>query len=243
MREVSLSYGAEEVLHDIDLEVRPGEVVALVGPSGAGKSTLLSLANASFLPDAGTVALLGEDSTTLRSRSARRRVRARVGTVQQSPQLPGSLQVVHNVNAGRIGSWSFGRSLWSLVHPLGVDEVQAALDDLGIGHLTRARTDTLSGGQQQRVAMARVLVQRPALMLADEPVSAVDPAWSRRVLELLLRLAGEGAGVLVAIHDIDLALESVTRVVGLRDGRIRFDLPPTEVDAARLADLYDLLDR
>ncbi len=243
MVDVSLRYGDESVLRDVTLRVSPGEVVALIGPSGAGKSTLISLANGSLLPNAGRVEILGEDSARLQARSVRRRVLTRVGTVQQQPQLPGSLQVVHNVNAGRVGSWSFSRSLWSLMRPSGVAEVQHALDELGIGSLTRARTDTLSGGQQQRVALARVLVQRPDLVLADEPVSAVDPAWSREVLSLLTRLADGGAAVLVAIHDIDLAMESVTRVVGLRSGRIAFDLAPAEVDAARLADLYDFTDR
>ncbi len=240
---MSLSYGALEVLHRVDLQVEAGEVVALVGPSGAGKSTLLSLANATLLPDHGRVSVRGEDTRDLRRRKARRRVLSEVGTVQQQPQLPGSLQVIHNVNAGRLGRWSLAKAMWSLVRPRGGDEVDAALRQLGIGDLSRARTETLSGGQQQRVALARVLVQRPLLVLADEPVSAVDPAWSREVLGLLAALASQGAAVLVAIHDIDLALESVSRVVGLRAGQIQFDLGTASVDAGRLSDLYELIDR
>ena len=237
---VSLRLGMTEVLRDVNLAVTAGELVALIGPSGAGKSSLISVANATVLPTEGVVHLFGEDTRSLIGRAARRRVRSRVGTVPQQPQLPGRMQVIHNVNAGRLGTWSTARALGSLIRPSGVTEVESALNRLGIGDLMRARTDTLSGGQQQRVALARVLVARPSLVLADEPVSAVDPAWSREILGVLSMLATEGAAVLVAIHDIHLALESVTRVVGLRAGQVAFDQPTSEVDATQLAALYDL---
>ena len=243
LHDVSLRVGTTDILTRINLRVDAGELVALIGPSGAGKSSLISVANASVLATGGTARLFGEDARTLRGRGARRRVRSRVGTVQQQPQLPGSLQVVHNVNAGRLGTWSLARSLWSLLRPTNTGEVQAALRRLGIADLMHARTDTLSGGEQQRVALARLLVARPSLVLADEPVSAVDPAWSREVLRVMAELARDGAGVLVAIHDIDLALASVDRVVGLRSGEIAFDQPAHAVNAAQLADLYDLTDR
>ena len=241
--DVSLRVGTTDILTRINLRVDAGELVALIGPSGAGKSSLISVANASVLATGGVARLFGEDARTLRGRAARRRVRSRVGTVQQQPQLPGSLQVVHNVNAGRLGNWSLARSLWSLVRPTNTAEVEAALRRLGIADLMRARTDTLSGGEQQRVALARLLVSQPSLVLADEPVSAVDPAWSREVLEVLGDLARHGAAVLVAIHDIELALASVDRVVGLRSGQIAFDLPAGAVTPGQLADLYDLPDR
>jgi len=154
--------------------------------------------------------------------------------------LPGSMLVVHNVNAGRLGQWTTTAALTSLVKPRGEAEVRDALDRFGIADLLRARTSTLSGGQQQRVALARLLVQKPDLVLADEPVSAVDPAWSREVLGVLAELADHGAAVVLSIHDIDLALEQVQRVVGLRSGEIVFDCPAGEVSAQQLAALYEL---
>ncbi len=240
VRNVRCSFGAHLVLRDVSLEIHPGEIVALVGPSGAGKTTLLSLGNATLLPGEGTVTVLGAETGSLRRRRERRRVLSRVGTVQQQPQLPGSMLVVHNVNAGRLGQWSTLAALVSLVKPRGVAEVRGALDRFGIADLLRARTSTLSGGQQQRVALARLLVQKPDLVLADEPVSAVDPAWSREVLTVLAELAAQGAAVVLSIHDIDLALEQVQRVVGLRAGEIVFDCAAEQVTPEQLTALYEL---
>lgn len=215
-----------------------GERVAVVGASGAGKSTLLGVLNGAVTPTAGEVRVLGTDPTALRGR-ALRRLRARVGTVHQHLELVGPLRVVHNVNAGRLATWSPLRAAWSLVRPQGTDEVRTALARVDLADRLYERTDRLSGGQRQRVALARVLVQRPELVLADEPASALDPALADRALELLGELATAADGALLAcLHDPALALRHCDRVVGLVDGRVVLDAPVAGLTVADLEGFY-----
>ncbi len=215
-----------------------GERVAVLGASGAGKSTLLGVLNGSVLPTAGGVRVLGADPAVLRGR-ALRRLRARVGTVHQHLELVGPLRVVHNVNAGRLAAWSPARAAWSLVRPQGVEDVRAALDRVGLADRLFDRTERLSGGQRQRVALARLLVQRPELVLADEPASALDPALADAALTLLAELALDRGGALVAcLHDPGLALRHCDRVVGLVDGRVTVDTPTAVLTVADLEEFY-----
>jgi phosphonate transport system ATP-binding protein len=157
--------------------------------------------------------------------------------VRQHLDLPGPLRVVHNVNAGRLASWSAARAAWSLLRPLGTAEVRAALGRLGLADRLHERTDRLSGGQRQRVAVARLLVQRPELVLADEPASALDPALADVVLTLLSELAHGGA-LMTALHDPALALRHCDRVVGLEHGRVVLDAPATSLSVAALEGFY-----
>ncbi|MGY1839150.1 MULTISPECIES: phosphonate ABC transporter ATP-binding protein [unclassified Modestobacter] len=235
---VSVRYGGTTALTGVDLTVGAGERVALVGPSGAGKSTLLGLVNGSVLPTAGSLEVLGADPAALRG-PALRRLRARVGTVHQHLELVGQLRVVHNVNAGRLGDWSAARAAWSLVRPQGMPEVLAALAAVGLADRAYERTERLSGGQRQRVAVARLLVQGPELVLADEPASALDPVLADAVLGLLAGLATERGGALVAsLHDPALALRHCTRVVGLVDGWVVLDAPAERLTVGDLAEFY-----
>ena len=234
---VDFDYGQTCVVRTVSLAVAGGEVVALVGPSGAGKSTLLALADGTLTPKAGRVTTLGQPLAELSER-ARRIVRADIGVVPQTVSLPGSLRVLHNVNAGRLGRWTVAQSIRSLIAPIGRGAVLDALAQFGIEGLIDARTDTLSGGQQQRVALARLVVQRPRLVLADEPVSAVDPAWSDEVLSQLRGMADAGVGVLISVHDPDLARTHCSRMVGLRDGSVVFDRRVGEIDQPELDALY-----
>ncbi|WP_235928024.1 phosphonate ABC transporter ATP-binding protein [Goekera deserti] len=233
-----MRYGPSTALDGVDLTVRAGERVAVVGASGAGKSTLLAVANGTVAASSGSVRVLGADPAALRGRELRR-LRARVGTVHQHLQLVGPLRVVHNVNAGRLGSWSGPRAAWSLLHPQGVAEVAEALDRVGLAGRLHERTDRLSGGQQQRVALARLLVQRPELVLADEPASALDPALADTALTLLAGLAGERGGALLAcLHDPALALRHCDRVVGLVGGRVVLDAPAGTLTVAGLESFF-----
>ncbi|MGY1709252.1 phosphonate ABC transporter ATP-binding protein [Geodermatophilus sp. SYSU D00758] len=233
-----MRFGATTALARVDLTVGPGERVAVVGASGAGKSTLLGVVNGSVPPTAGAVEVLGADPGTLAGRDLRR-LRARVGTVHQHLELVGQLRVVHNVNAGRLGAWSPARAAWSLLRPQGVPDVLAALDRVGLADRAFERTERLSGGQRQRVAIARLLVQRPELVLADEPASALDPRLADRALTLLGEPAtGRGGALLACLHDPGLALRHCDRVVGLADGRVVLDAPAARLSAADLADFY-----
>lgn len=237
---VSVSYAGRPALTDIDLTVRAGERVALVGPSGAGKSTLLSVCAGSLRPDAGDVEVLGQRLAEL-SAGGLRDVRRRIGTIHQRLHLVGRLRVVHNVNAGHLGRWNSWQAFSSLIRPRQVDTARAALARTGIADKLNARTDELSGGEQQRVALARVLVQDPDLVLADEPVASLDPARGDEVMSLLCdTVATPARALLVSLHDFDLAVRRCDRVVGVQRGRILFDLPAIEVDPGMRAALYAL---
>lgn len=229
LRGVGVIYDGHPALAGIDLEVRAGERVALVGPSGAGKTTLLNLCIAAVAPTTGSVSVLGHDLAAA-SPAELRALRRRIGTVYQQLHLVGPLRVVHNVNAGRLGSWTTARALRSLVRPVEVTTARDALARVGIADKLYERTDSLSGGEQQRVALARVLVQQPELILADEPVASLDPARAEEVMNLLGTVLVDGTRTLmVSLHDFDLARRRCDRVVGLRDGGIAFDLPASEV--------------
>lgn len=227
-----------QTLSDIELSVAPGERVAVIGPSGAGKTTLLNLLATRLRPSHGRLELLGEQPWALSSR-ARQRLRARIGLVHQAPPLPPRQRVVTAVGAGRIGRWSTLRALANLIHPLDRGGVRDALARLDLADKLFARCDQLSGGQLQRVGIARVLYQSPELMLADEPVSAMDPILAGHTLALLNREAAQrGISLLASVHAVELALEHFPRIVGVRDGRIVFDRPAAEVTAAELQALY-----
>ncbi len=230
-------------LDGISLRIGHGERVGVVGPSGVGKSTLINLLNGRALFEGATVSgrveVLGVDPFHLGNR-ARRRHAARIGTIRQALDLVGSMQVVHNVNAGRLGEWSTLRALGSLSRPRDGDRATRALELVGLDRsLLRTRVDQLSGGQQQRVAVARLLVQTPSLTLADEPVSSLDPALSELVLGLLADPPGDHAWtLLVSVHQPGLARRFVDRLVGMRDGRIVFDRAADEVGETDLTELY-----
>lgn len=238
MRGAHVVLDGHAALDGFDLEIRVGERVALVGPSGAGKTTVLRLCTGSVGVVRGNVSVLGHDLSRS-SPSQLRKVRQQVGTVHQQLHLIGPLQVVHNVNAGRLGSWGRGRALRSLVRPIDPEVARSALDRMGIADRMHVRTDRLSGGEQQRVALARVLVQDPALILADEPVSSLDPARAEEVMDLLGEVVvGRSRTLVVSLHDFALARRRCDRIVGLRGGRVAFDLPAGDVTDAHGDALY-----
>lgn len=240
LRGVHKSHGDTRALDGVDLRVEPGERVALAGPSGAGKSTLIALMNGSLTPSSGRVRIFGRDVADLSARE-RRRMQRRIGTVHQQFHLVGNLRVVHNVNAGRLGEWSTARAALSLLRPLGVDRARGVLDRVGIGDKLFQRTESLSGGEQQRVALSRVLAQDPDVVLADEPISALDRENSREVMDLLRDLARqEGKTLVVSLHEWRYALSHCERVVGVRAGRVLFDRPVDAVDEAEVEELYRL---
>lgn len=230
-------------LDGADLTVHDGERVALVGRSGAGKSTLINLLNGRLVLDGalieGRVEILGVDPRGVRGRSGRRHAR-RIGTIRQDHDLVGPLRVIHNVNAGRLGTWSTGRALRSLVRPAEQAEAGRALALVGLDSaVIDVRVDELSGGQRQRVALARVLRQAPDLVLADEPVASLDPALSEAVLDLLATPpAGSWTTSVVSLHQPEYARRFADRVVGLRRGRIDFDVPVAELTDQLLASVY-----
>jgi phosphonate transport system ATP-binding protein len=238
----TVDYGGSRALDRVDLELQPGEAVALVGPSGAGKTTLLRLLNGSVRVTGGVVRVEGREIQAL-SPAELRRLRAAVGFIHQDLRLIPNLRVVKNVLAGRLGRQGLLVSLKTLLVPSRsqVAEVFALLERVGIPDKLYQRTDTLSGGQCQRVAVARALYQQPMALLADEPVSAVDPARARDTVRLLLEVCRErGLTLAMSLHNLELARELFPRIVGLRDGRVWIDGPPARITEGQLSALYAL---
>ena len=223
-------------LEGVNLVIEPGERVALLGPSGAGKSTLLTVANGLLAPSSGEVLWQGEPPA--RSRRARRRQQARIGTLWQDLRLIEELSVQQNLNAACLARWGWPRALLNLLIPLDSRACAQLLRrlDLEVGLLNQP-VSCLSGGQRQRVAIARLLRQQPQLVLADEPLASLDPRLAEELLSLLLALSEAPRALLLSLHRPDL-LEGFDRVIGLRGGRIAFDGPPAALTASQLNALY-----
>jgi phosphonate transport system ATP-binding protein len=225
-------------LAGVSVRVAAGERVALIGPSGAGKTTLLRVAAAGLRPTTGAVSLLEADPWALRP-AALKSLRARIGFVHQAPPIPPRLRVVTAVLAGRLGQWGVGKALRSWLVPGDIAGARDALARMGLGERLFERCDQLSGGQLQRVAVARTLYQAPGLVLADEPVSALDATTADTVLrELVDYSSGAGATFVASLHAVDLALRWFPRIVGVREGVVLFDLPAAQVTPERLEALY-----
>lgn len=212
-------------LDDVSLTVRAGEIVVLLGLSGSGKSTLLRHLNGLHRPTTGRVHVLGTDVGTA-GEAELRRLRTRIGFVFQQFHLVPSTTVLENVCTGALGRLT-GPRLGLVSYPRAVR--RAALEQLarvGLADQRFQRASTLSGGQQQRVAVARALMQRPQILLADEPVASLDPESSAQVMRLLADIAREdGLTVLCSLHQVELALTFGERLVGLRSGRVVLDMP------------------
>jgi phosphonate transport system ATP-binding protein len=225
-------------LHGVSLSVREPQVVAVIGSSGAGKSTLIRCINRLIQPTSGSITLGGDELTTL-SRRELRRARRRIGMIFQEYNLVERLTVMENVLSGRLGYVSFWRA-FRRNYP--ADDVAAAyqlLDRVGLQGRENARADALSGGQRQRVGIARALMQKPELLLVDEPTASLDPKTSRQIMRLICELAHErGTPALVNIHDVALAQASADRIVALKEGRLVFDGTPDELTPERLNDIY-----
>lgn len=239
LQSADLHYGGIVALDGLDLELQAGEQVCLIGPSGAGKSSLLGLLNGRTLATSGEVTVEGVSFSRLTGK-ALRKIRSRIAWVPQNLGLVATLRVNQNVSFGRVaekGFWGLLRSLlWMSASEK--KEIHQLLKRVGIEEKIFARVDHLSGGQQQRVALARALYQKPRAILADEPVSAVDPERARDLIELLTSLAKEeGVTLVMSLHDVALARQFFDRVIGLRDGRVVFD---GRADEAGVRDLYRL---
>ncbi|MFI5325939.1 MAG: phosphonate ABC transporter ATP-binding protein [Candidatus Rokuibacteriota bacterium] len=230
--------GGARALDGVDLDIAPGEFVALIGPSGAGKSTLLRCLNGLVPPTAGEVRI-GDDAVTGASPETLRRVRARIGFVFQQFNLQRRLTVLENALIGGLARASRWRSLVGWFEAAEVSRAHAILTRVGLDGLADRRVDTLSGGQQQRVAIARALLQSPAVVLADEPMSSLDPALAHTVMEFLRRINEEdGITVVASLHVLELAQAYGRRVIGLHRGRVVHDGPPESLDAAATARIF-----
>ncbi|MEN9354600.1 MAG: hypothetical protein RL318_1925 [Fibrobacterota bacterium] len=237
-RGLTLGYGTREVVKAIDLEVPRGQFLIILGPSGSGKSTLLLALNASVPVRSGSLEILGQDPSKLRG-SGLERFRERIGFIFQSFHLVGRTPVLHNVASGLLGQIPLVKALLRWYDHDQYAQILQALQVVGMEDRVLDRCDRLSGGQKQRVAIARALVQRPSLILADEPISALDPRSAQGVLEILRRAAHEfGITVICSLHHLEAARNWADRIVGLNEGKVVYDGPPSGLDEATVERIY-----
>ena len=225
-------------LDDVNLTIRDGEFVAIIGRSGAGKSTLLRSVNRMHQITSGTLTVNGVDVSSLSGKSLRR-FRRGIGMVFQSFNLVTRTTVIKNVLSACVPDMPFWRVLLGAFRK--EDKIRAleSLDKVGILDKAYMRADQLSGGQQQRVALARTLTQGPQIILADEPVAALDPVTAKQVMQDFVRINQEmGISILLNIHHVELALEYADRIIGIRAGRIVYDGPSANVDQTVLDAIY-----
>ena len=230
-------------LRNIDLDVRRGEMVALIGASGSGKSTLLRHVAGLVAADGESDSLIEIDGKRVQQRGRIdrdiRRVRAQIGFVFQQFNLVARLPVLVNVLVGSLHRMPWWRS-WTRAFTR-EERTQAleALARVGIADCQAQRASTLSGGQQQRAAIARTLVQGAKVVLADEPIASLDPESSRKVMEILARINREDrCTVIVSLHQVDIAMKYCPRVVALKQGEIVYDGPSSALTAPLLRELY-----
>ncbi|HEY8610401.1 MAG TPA: phosphonate ABC transporter ATP-binding protein [Roseomonas sp.] len=230
------------VLRNLDLSIGAEGITAIIGPSGTGKSTLLRCINRLVEPTQGEIRLKGaEGSVDMAKLSGRalRLARRRIGMVFQEYNLVERLSVMENVLCGRLGYVPLWRA-WLRKYPeQDIARAFALLDAVGLPEHATRRADALSGGQRQRVGIARALMQKPDLLLADEPTSSLDPRTSVEVLEMLTTLAGaEGVPVIINIHNVGLAKRYAKRIVGMSGGAIVFDGKPEDLQDSHLSQIY-----
>jgi len=235
---LTVRYGDVLAVNGVSCAIGSGEMVAVIGPSGAGKSTLLRAINRLAPVSSGRIVAGGVDVARLSGR-ALHRWRASAAMVFQQFNLSPRLDALTNVLTGRLIGLPFWRSWTGLFPATDQLEAMALLDELGIAEKAFVRVERLSGGQQQRVAIARALMQRPAIILADEPTASLDPRNAALVMETLRAInRTRGITILVNLHNVGLATGYADRIVALRAGRVVFDGKPSELDPALLAGLY-----
>lgn len=234
----SKAFGQQQVLDTISLQVQKGERVALIGASGTGKSTLLNLLANTLQPDSGDVLI---DGINLKNTYNPKILSQKVGLIGQQFNLVLPLKVINNVLVGRLGNWGFFKSLFSLFLHFDKELALNALHQVGIADKAYEKTALLSGGEQQRVALARVLVQSPEVILADEPIASLDPTRGQAVIELMLELSKEhGHTLLVSLHSLDIALTHFDRIIALKSGSIIFDGKPDKLSSDLIQNIYEL---
>jgi len=226
------------VLRDISITFPDRGITAVIGPSGTGKSTLIRCINRLVEPTAGTILFHGRDLAQLRGK-ALREARRRIGMVFQEYNLVERLTVMENVLSGRLGYVSPFKA-WLRKYPQAdINAAWELLDTVGLAPFANQRADALSGGQRQRVGIARAVMQRPQLLLADEPTSSLDPKTSVEIMELLVTLTeGRGIPVILNIHNVPLAKRFATHVIGMADGRVVYDGPPGGLTDSHLKQIY-----
>lgn len=233
-------FGTVHVLRGIEFRIPEREGAVLLGANGCGKSTLMRCMNGLARPEQGSIHVHGTDVASCSQRKLRG-VRRQIGMVFQNFNLVTNLSVFQNVLYGGLARH---RSFFSVAAPLASreerDYAMHCLERVQLAHCSHQRADQLSGGQQQRVAIARMLMQRPSVVLADEPVASLDPKAAREVMNLLWSVVREeGMTLLCTLHQLDFAIEYGDRVIGMKAGHVQVDRPMVQTDRNELQSLYE----
>lgn len=224
-------------LDKVTLNIEKGEIAAVIGPSGAGKSTLLRCVNGLIPHQSGSISVFGKDVSTRQGHL--RRIRREIGMIYQTFNLVPRLSVMQNVLSGALGRTHTYMSLFYLFPNEEMERARSALIRVGIEDKSQSRAADLSGGQMQRVAIARAIVQEPRLLLADEPVSNLDPVIARSILEYIVSICREdGITAIINLHRVSFAKEFADRILGIADGRLLFDKESAAVSEDDLKTLY-----
>ena len=235
---LSRRFGATVAVDEVTWRIEAGEMVGVIGRSGAGKSTLLRLINRLIEPSEGLIRADGADVTALRG-AALRAWRARTAMIFQQFNLVNRLDVLTNVLCGRLHEAGAARMLLKLFTKSERIAALHALDRMGLAEFALNRADQLSGGQQQRVAIARALMQKPSIILADEPIASLDPMNAKAVMDALAAInRNDGMTVLCNLHTLDTARVYCRRIIGMAAGKIVFDGTPGALTDTALRAIY-----
>ena len=222
-------------LKGVDLTVAEGEFAVLLGPSGSGKTTLVRSISGLVKPDFGTIKFKGESTMN----EGNRHLRNQLGVVFQDFNLVENLSSLNNVLTGLLFSSNTFLSVFYLFNKNQKLQALDVLSRVGLLEKAHSRVSTLSGGQKQRVGIARAIVKKPALLLADEPVASLDPVISMAIMELLRNLSKEfGITVVCSLHQVDLALKFSDRIIGLSNGKIVIDTPTDIINKSKIQEMY-----
>lgn len=240
MEHIEKVYGNQvRALHDISLEVRAGEFVAVIGPSGSGKSTLLRTVNQLVVPSGGHVYFDGEEVTGASGKKLRL-LRRKVGMIFQHYNLVQRLSVMQNVLHGRLGYMS---ALDGMLGNYTEEDKRKAIDllqEIEMGDRLYNRASDLSGGQKQRVGIARAIMQEPKLLLCDEPIASLDPNASKIIMDLIYQMTQRrNIACIVNLHQLDVAMRYATRIIGLAKGEMIFDGTPQQLNNAVIEKIYN----
>jgi len=228
----------EEAIKNINLHIKKGESVVIIGSSGSGKSTLLKCINKLIEPNSGKISIEGEDILHCPIKKAEK-IRGKIGMIFQNFNLIERETVFNNVLNGRLSFNSSLKTIFGKFSKEDCDAVEDSIKRVGLSEYKNERVANLSGGQKQRVAIARALSQKPDIMLADEPVSNLDPKLMKEVMDLLNNICIEkGITLISSLHFLDFAKRYGSRIVGMRNGEIVFDGKPEELTEKDIVDIY-----